>query len=74
MEKIKIQAPDGHTVTVELKDNMFFIEESMFLFTDMEDLIKTAKKYNNDGRRIQGVKSEETRQAGDEAEAEKEAN
>jgi len=46
MEKIKIQAPDGHTVTVELRGNMFFIGESMFLFTDMEDLIKTAKEYD----------------------------
>lgn len=45
---IKVQAPDGHIVTVELRGNMFFIGESMFLFTDMEDLIKTAKKHKND--------------------------
>jgi len=43
---IKIEAPDGSIVTVTLKGNMFFIGESMFMFTDMEELIKTAKEHD----------------------------
>ena len=42
-ERIHIESPEGHVVTVELCGDMFYIGQKMYLFNDMADLIETAK-------------------------------
>jgi hypothetical protein len=46
----------GRDVRIEIKNNMYYLGESMFMFTGYDDLIETVKEY--DSGRIPGNDSE----------------
>jgi hypothetical protein len=70
-ETIHVDKPDGTSVKVEVIKNMFFIGESMFLFTSLDNLIKIAKEHGKmdksatNGTAKEGNETEEAQSARD---------